>query len=107
MQTVNGDRTLWNLKNVDAYFAGMRVTAINEDVIIRYRKNRRAAGVHPSTINRELSLLRRMFYQAKRRPKFAGDIPHFGMTSEVASVRKGFLEHKDFERLLAELPDLG
>jgi integrase len=82
----------------------MRVTGINEDTISQYRKARRDAGSHPSTVNRELSLLRRMMYAAQKRKKFSGDIPDFAMTPENGSVRRGFLEHKDFERLLAALP---
>jgi integrase len=104
LQTVGGKRTLWNLAAVDDFFKGMRVTGINDDAISRYRRQRRAAGANPSTINREMSLLRRMMFTAQRRKKFSGDIPDFQMTSEGASVRRGFLEHKDFERLLTALP---
>jgi integrase len=105
LQVVNGERTLWNLKNVDAYFAGMRVTGINEETISTYRKQRREEGANPATINRELSLLRRMMYYARKRKKFAGEIPDFGMTSEDGAVRRGFLERVDFDRLLAALPE--
>ena len=105
LQTVGGERTLWNLKAVDEFFKGMRVAGIDQDTISHYRKTRRDAGVHPSTINRELSLLRRMMFSAQKRKKFSGDIPDFAMTPENSAVRKGFLEYKDFERLRASLPE--
>jgi integrase len=102
--TVAGKRTLWNLKNIDSFFQGMRVRGITDDTISEYRKKRRVEGGNPSTVNRELSLLRRMMYYAKKKKKYAGDIPDFGMTEESASVRRGFLEQTDFERLVSLLP---
>jgi len=107
LQMVAGERTVWNLKAVDEFFKNMRVAGINEDTIGQYRRKRKEAEAHPSTVNRELSLLRRMMYTAQKRKKFAGDIPDFAMTPESGSVRRGFLEHKDFERLLAALPTKG
>ena len=49
-----------NLKVLDEFFAGMRLDQMDTDVLRAFRKKRRDNGIDDSTINRNLSVLRRM-----------------------------------------------
>jgi integrase len=105
LQTLaNGTRTVWGLEHIDKFFAHMKVSAIDDGAVMRFRKARLAEGASGSTVNRNLSLLRGMMNLARKKKKYYGDLPDFEMTDERANVRKGFLEHADFEKLLAQLP---
>ncbi len=102
--TKEGNKTLWNLPNVDKFFAGKRVSDITTDLIAAYRTKRGSEGSGSANINRELGILRRMFYLARKRGKFSGVLPDFQMTRET-NVRKGFLEYASFRALLEALPN--
>ena len=87
---------------------GMRINGINnEDTIRADRKDSRKKDVPPSTINRELSFAPAPDVRGTEGQEICGDIPDFRMTPEDRFVGQNFLEHKDFERLLASLPQHG
>jgi integrase len=101
--TKEGTKTLWNLPNVDKFFAGKRVSEITTDVIAEYRRKRGSEGSSGANINRELGILRRMLYLARKRGKFSGPFPDFQMVRET-NVRRGFLGYQSFRNLLNALP---
>jgi len=101
--TKEGTKTLWNLPNVDKFFAGKRVSEITTDVIAEYRRKRGSEGSGSANINRELGILRRMVYLARKRGKFSGAFPDFQMVRET-NVRRGFLGYQSFRNLLNALP---
>jgi integrase len=102
--TKDGTKTLWNLPNVDSFFAGKRVSEITTDLIAEYRRKRGSEGSGSANINRELGILRRMLYLARKRGKYTGSFPDFQMVPE-RNVRRGFLEYQSFRNLLTALPD--
>lgn len=87
------------------YFGGMKASRVGTDQIAGYVEKRQGEGASKSTINRELSLLRRAFslgfdaepQKVSRIPKF-----HKFIVSEKDCVRRGFAEESDY-RKLAEL----
>ena len=95
------------------FFGEMRPGKITTDKLMKYREQRGAAktskGTYtsPSTINRELSLLRNaMRTAAMKSPPLIPmtSIPRFPITNEDAQARQGFIDDPAFERLLTELP---
>jgi integrase len=66
---------------------------------------RQSKGIANSTINRELSLLRRAFNLARlSTPPRVASVPYIPMMEE-RNVRKGFFEDDQYHALLAELPE--
>jgi integrase len=69
-----------------------------------YIESRRLAGAPNSTINRELSVVRRAYTLAMREePPLVRRAPYIPRLDED-NVRQGFIERPQYEALLAELP---
>lgn len=60
-------------------------------------------GCAPGTVNRRTGLLARAYRLALRRGQLA-DPPYIRRLSEIGRERQGYVEHHDFERLVAALP---
>lgn len=87
------------------FFGDMTAASIGTIVINRYVAQRRREGIVNSTINRELSLLRRAFKLGlNTEPPMVALIPRIPKFAEN-NVRKGFFDHWEFVRLRAELPE--
>jgi integrase len=94
-----------NLKPLDDFFAGMRLDQMDTDVFRAFREHRKKdPKVGDATINRNLSLLRRMMTLTIREKKLQFAKPYFPMTSEVNNVRKGFVTPQQFAKLLEVMP---
>jgi len=93
-----------NLKVLDEFFAGMRLDQMDTDVFRAFRKKRRDEDVDDSTINRNLSILRRMMNLTIREKKLQFAKPYFPMVSEEGKVRKGFVTPEQFDKLMSKLP---
>ena len=81
---------------------GTPCTQLTADFARRFVRDRLADGVGNAAINRSLACLRRMLTLAKRDKKIH-DVPYIEFLKEPAA-RKGFLERKDFDRLIKVLP---
>jgi len=99
----DGHHYVCGMSHLDEFFVGQRAPAITTTRIREFITNRQVEGASNGTINRELALLRRMFNLAIEDGtlRFA---PHFPMLKEAAP-RNGFLEHAEFQKLRAELPE--
>src|SRR3984885_12487416 len=92
-------------KNITPYFGKIRAQRLTTDLMDRYRAQRIAAGKSDSTANRELSILRTSFHNARKRtPPKVLVVPYFPIVAET-NIRKGFLTDEQHDKLLAELPD--
>ena len=95
----------WGLaQHLDPFFKGMSARSINTDALHRYIKDRKKNGSANGTINRTLSLLKRMMNIARRDGKIAF-LPYFPMLSEKENVRTGFIEDDVFTKLRKALPE--
>ncbi|HEX2714588.1 MAG TPA: site-specific integrase [Candidatus Acidoferrales bacterium] len=65
----DGTVTVCGLNHLDDYFRGRAVISITTDLLRGFIKQRQGEGAEPSTINRNLALLRRMFFLAKHEGK--------------------------------------
>lgn len=91
------------VRNLLAAFGEDRALDVTGDRIEAYRDQRRAAGLAPASVNRELAALRRMFKLAVRKGKLPA-VPHIELLDESENVREGFLEPPEFETVCAALP---
>jgi integrase len=92
-----------NVKHLRGFFGFDRAIDITPDRLKRYQLARREQGASVATINRECATLRRMFSLAIEAEKLARR-PKFNML-DGEKVRQGFVDHGDFLRLVAELPE--
>lgn len=85
-------------------FGHLKTDQLTTRKINEYIQARRKAGIKNSTINRELSLLRRSYsLAAKSEPPQVTAVPNIPKLAEN-NVRKGFFEHHEYEALHAALP---
>jgi integrase len=101
-------RYIWKkviAKNIRPFFGKLRAQRLSTDHMDEYRKKRKAAGRSDSTVNRELSILRTSFHNARKRtPPKVYTVPYFPMMQET-TVRKGFLTDEQYAVLRDALPD--
>jgi integrase len=91
-------------KNLRPFFGGLRATRLSTDKMDEYRHKRKADGRTDATANRELSILRTAFHNARKRtPPKVNVVPYFPMMKET-TIRKGFLTDEQYVALLKELP---
>jgi integrase len=90
-----------HIENTLGRLQASRITAAQ---IRAYIEDRRSAGAADSTINRELSIIRRAFTLAVREdPPLVRRAPYVPKLEED-NARQGFLEPEQYEKLLTELP---
>jgi integrase len=91
-------------KNIRPFFAKIKAAQLTTDKMDEYRQMRKAEGRSDATVNRELSILRTAFHNARKRtPPKVNVVPYFPMVKET-TIRKGFLTDEHYAALLRELP---
>lgn len=91
-------------KNIRPFFGKLRAARLSTDQMDNYREKRKAEGRSDATVNRELSILRTAFHNARKRtPPKVNAVPYFPMVQEM-TIRKGFLSDEQYDALLGELP---
>ena len=83
-------------------FRGWKLSEITTPDVRAYTQQRRDAGAAPGTVNRELTILKRMFTLAIQGGKLLYR-PHIPLLQEH-NVRAGFFEREAFESVRAHLP---
>jgi hypothetical protein len=95
-------RYIWKAvveKNLRPSFGKVRAARLSTDLMDRYREKRTAEGRTDATVNRELSIMRTAFHNARKRtPPKVNVVPYFPMVKET-TVRKGFLTDKQYADL--------
>ena len=98
------ERAQISTKHLEKSFRNMLVVNISTAKIKEYINSRLESGAANGTVNRELAALKRMFkIGAEETPPKVDRVPHIPMLKE-AMPRKGFFEHKDYLKILKELP---
>jgi len=98
-----GKPRLDKVENLNRFFAGYRVSEIDSDAMRTFSKKLQGQGKRDSTVNRSLSVLRRMLNLAKRERKIL-ETPFVPMLKEPGP-REGFFEPAQYESLRTFLPD--
>jgi integrase len=96
------EKIQFKLRPLLATFGNDRAKAITTDRIKRYIEQRQAAGAATSTINRELSVLKRAFNLGLQAEKIVSK-PYIPMLTE-SNVRTGFFEYEEFLAVRGALP---
>src|SRR5882724_7641078 len=92
-------------KSIRPFFGAMRAKRLATDHMDDYRTKRKADGCSDATVNRELSILRTAFHNARKRtPPKVLTVPYFPMMQET-TVRKGFLTDQQYAVLRDALPE--
>ena len=97
------DRVEDAVDHLRAFFMGCRAQAISTERILAYIRRRQEQEAANATINQELAALKRMFRLGEK----AGRVvrrPYIDMLQE-RNARTGFFERKEFDAVLAHLPD--
>jgi integrase len=91
-------------KNIRPFFGKFKAKRISTDHMERYREKRKSDGRSDATLNRELSILRTAFHNARKRtPPKVVTVPYFPIVKET-TVRKGFLTDQQYVALRDALP---
>jgi integrase len=106
--TANSRQSLPKLKgrlqrHLTPAFRNQRMSGITTADIRKFIVARQGAGASAAEVNRELSVLKRMFTLAVQAGKLHRR-PHIPMLREN-NVRQGFFEREQFEAVLAHLPE--
>jgi len=101
-------RYIWRLvveKSLRPFFGIIKASRLSTDLMDEYREKRKTEGVTDATVNRELTILRTSFHNARKRtPPKVNIVPYFPMVKET-NVRKGFLTDAQYSKLLGALPE--
>jgi integrase len=97
-----GDLMSVRLKHVRSFFKGQRAIDITTPRLRQYVVMRRKGGAANETINRELSVIRRMLSIA-RQDRTIWHIPHFPML-EPGQPRESYVTPSEFHEILKHLP---
>jgi integrase len=98
-----GNAYVWGFEHLDSYFKNRAVRTITTNLLYEFIEKRQSDGAKNATINRNLSLLRRMMSLARREGKLA-QTPYFPMLKED-NVRKGLLTPSQFIKLRDTMPE--
>jgi integrase len=103
-------RYVWGLvveKNLRPFFGRLKATRLTTDKMDEYRARRKKEGRTDATVNRELSIVRTAYHNARKRtPPKVHVVPYFPMITET-HVRQGFLTDDQYAKLRDALgPDL-
>lgn len=91
-------------KNIRPFFGKIRAQRLTTDLMDKYREKRKGEGRSDATANRELSILRTSFHNARKRtPPKVLVVPYFPIVAET-NIRKGFLTDEQYDALRDELP---
>ena len=91
-------------KNIRPFFGNLKAQRLTTDHMDRYREKRKGQGRSDATVNRELSIVRTAFHNARKRtPPKVLVVPYFPIVAET-NIRKGFLSDEQYDLLRDELP---
>jgi site-specific recombinase XerD len=96
----------WRL-HLAPFFGHLRTVQVTSTLIGQYVDQRQQAKAENGTVNRELSVLKRMFSLARRAtPPKVVSVPYIAMLKET-NVRTGFLDSQQQQKLASECGKIG
>lgn len=93
------------IEHLEGTFKNYRAIEITEAGIEEYSRKRLEQGVTPTTVNRELSVLRTMFRLGVKQKKVSAERAPVIEMYPSADPRQGFVKREQYEQLLSVSPD--
>ena len=91
-------------KNIRPFFGKIRAVKLTTDKMDAYREKRKGEERTDAAANREVSIVRTAFNNARKRaPLKVNVVPYFPMIEEK-TIRQGYLADDVYDRLRDELP---
>src|ERR1700722_823761 len=108
--TINGRKSLGDLKirwknHLKDFFGSVPIALVDGDQIANYAAGRQQQGAANATINRELSVLKRMYKLAVKARKILA-VTYIQMLEE-RNVRKGFVKDAEYDALARATASVG
>lgn len=88
------------LNQLKDFFGAYRLKNITPALIDDFRQKRKSQGVKPTTINKQLSIIKRMFNLAQKRWLWIKETPFIEMEANADNKRTRHLTYDEFHRLL-------
>lgn len=88
------------LNGLKKFFGPYALAEITPALIDEFKQRRKAAGVKPATINRQLNIFRRMFNIARKRWMWIKEIPVIEMEAKADQKRVRHLSFDEYHKLL-------
>lgn len=88
------------LNQLKAFFGSYSLSDINPAIIDDFKQMRKAKGVKPATINRQLNVLRRMLNLAKKRWLWIKDVPPIEMEPKADRKRIRYLSFEEYHKVI-------
>lgn len=93
------------LRGLRRFFGPYKLSEITPALIDDFKQMRKAEGVTPATIVRQLNILKRMFNLARKRWMWLREVPPIEMEPRSDKKRLRYLSFEDFNRLLGFCED--
>lgn len=93
------------LNQLTAFFGSYSLSDINPAIIDEFKQMRKAKGVKPATINRQLNVFRRMLNLAKKRWLWIKDVPPIEMEPKADRKRIRHLSFDEYNKVLSNCED--
>jgi integrase len=104
LRTSSIDREKRSFALLDNFFGDLSLEDINKARILDYRKRRKADGMEFSTVNRELSFLRKLLnVAADQDPPLIEKIPRFKLPGETSRARSQTIDAEEFAAILSHM----
>jgi integrase len=87
-------------KQLKTFFGPHLLTKIKAPLIDEFKQLRKAKGIKPATINRQLNIFKRMLNLAKKRWMWIKDVPMIEMEPKADKKRLRFLSFEEYHNLL-------
>ncbi len=100
-ETKNYQSVQGYLNGLKEFFGSYTLSEITPALIDEFKQRRKADCVKPATINRQLTIFRRMFNLAKKRWMWIKEIPVIEMEAKADQKRVRHLSFEEYHRLLA------
>ena len=93
------------LRGLRKFFGTYKLSEITPALIDDFKQMRRAEGVTPATIVRQLNIIKRMFNLARKRWMWVKEVPAFEMELRADRKRLRYLSFEEFHRLQGSCED--
>lgn len=101
----NGESVKGYLKGMKEFFGPYTLSKITPALIDEFKQKRKAEGVKPATIVRQLNIFKRMFNLARKRWMWVKEVPPVEMEPKADRKRLRYISFQEYHKLLDNCED--